>query len=376
MPSGPYTDFLSWSLRVAEEDFLLGRRGTAGWNGLNHDRGLLIPGPELPVELGLWDMIQHHWEQNPWITIGYIAGGALLVVGGVVVTVMSGGALAGFVIGGALAGAGMGFGVTGAATHDLGAAVQAGAIRAVAGAAAGAVEYGVGLGANAGLQWLATSGRSLVQLGISTVTGATSGAAAGGVGGFVSGTLSGLVQGQSLTEAASFGWDAAKTGALWGGILGGATGFLSGAVREIGYLQMKQSLLRGLGPAEARGLRFTMRGLENEGFRIRGSLEYNGSRHGIDLWARGLGRKGGTLAVAEAKGGASGSLKLLKTRFYGRQAGPMWVEHSVRAAVKAGIPGGQDILAALKAEQLEMYIGLAGSERFGMPTCQQHREPR
>jgi YD repeat-containing protein len=215
LPTGPYIDFLPWSLRVAEEDYLLGRRGLAGWNGLSYDPGLLIPGPELPVELGFWDTLRYRWEENPWLTIGYIAGGALLVIGGVVVTVMTGG-LAGFVIGGAIAGFGMSFGVTGAMTHDFGLAVQAGAIGAVAGGIGGAASYGV-LAAFGGVA--AVGGMSLLnQVGI----GLLSGGAGGFAGGFTGGTLGGLAAGQSWGKAIDAGWEAGKTGALWGAAFGGA----------------------------------------------------------------------------------------------------------------------------------------------------------
>jgi hypothetical protein len=78
LPTGPYIDFLPWSLRVAEEDYLLGRRGLAGWNGLSYDPGLLIEGPELPPEPDFWQ------KYGDWIIGGLLEiGGGILVFTGV-----------------------------------------------------------------------------------------------------------------------------------------------------------------------------------------------------------------------------------------------------------------------------------------------------
>ena len=159
------------------------------------------------------------------LAVIYAAAGAVLVVGGVVVTVATGG-LAGFVIGGALAGAGFGFGTTGMATHDFGAALQAGVIGAVAGAVGGAASFGV-IGAMGGMA--AVGGMSLLgQLGV----GALSGGAGGFAGGFAGGTLGGLAAGQSWGQALQSGWNAGVTGAMWGAAIGAAVPIVARGIQE------------------------------------------------------------------------------------------------------------------------------------------------
>ena len=155
LPGGSrYMDYPAWHLRAIEGDYLMGRRGVFGWEGRTGDYQLLIGGPQsVPQQLELsWSerMLLNAYE-NPWQTAGYIAGGVVLVVGGVALTIVTGGAFLGMVAGGAIAGFGMGFGMIGAITNDLDAAMRAGGIGALAGAVGGAAAYGVGglLGAGA-----------------------------------------------------------------------------------------------------------------------------------------------------------------------------------------------------------------------------------
>ena len=171
-----------------------------------------------------------------------MAAGAVLVIGGVVITVVTAGAgapLAGLIIGGAVAGFGMGFGVTGALTNDFGAAVQAGAIGAVAGGLAGAASYGAmglaaaGLGLGAASASTTALVNPLARLGAQVLMGGAGGAAGGFVGGFAGGTLGGLSAGQSWGEALESGCEAAVTGAIGGGVLGAAVPLVAVALRAL-----------------------------------------------------------------------------------------------------------------------------------------------
>ena len=130
-----------WYLGALEPDFLAGRRGVLGWAWpLDYDPGLLVAGRE--ADMSWWDSVRARWADDPWTTVAYVGAGALLIAGGVVVTVLTAGLGAGALVpaltmGGALIFAGAGVAAAGAATHDLGAATQAGFAGAAMGAAAG-----------------------------------------------------------------------------------------------------------------------------------------------------------------------------------------------------------------------------------------------
>ena len=232
LPGGKrYMDYPAWHLRAIESDHLMGRRGVLGWNRATVDQQLMLPGSLEMIEGAepAWyeKMLANAYE-NPWQTAGYIAGGAVLVVGGVVVTVMTGG-FAGFVIGGAIAGFGMGFGMTGAITNDFGAAFQAGAIGAIAGAVGGAASFGV-LGAFGGAS--AVGGMSLLsQMGV----GALAGGAGGFTGGFAGGTLgTRFMGGQSWGDSLYSGLQTGAKGALYGAAFGAAVPLAIAGGRALG----------------------------------------------------------------------------------------------------------------------------------------------
>ena len=61
----------------------LGRRGVLGWNHLNYDGGLLLNGPFVGVpelELSFSERILLNAYQDPWTALGYLGGGALLMI--------------------------------------------------------------------------------------------------------------------------------------------------------------------------------------------------------------------------------------------------------------------------------------------------------
>jgi hypothetical protein len=224
--AGPYLDYLPYYMRVMEGDLLLGRQGVLGWDNVPRDWSTKLAGPMPEMDPGLssWQRIFLNLDEHPQATWVYVGVGTALVLGGIVLTVATGG-LAGFVIGGALIGGGFGFGVTGAATNNLGAALTAGAIGAVAGGIGGAASYGV-LAAAGGLA--AVGGMSLLsQVGI----GALAGGAGGFAGGFSGGTLGGLAAGQSWDQALQSGWESGKTGAIWGAAFGAAIPLVAAGLR-------------------------------------------------------------------------------------------------------------------------------------------------
>ena len=50
LPPSPFLDSRPWYNRIIEADILAGRRGVAGWDGEDHDRGLWLPGYKPPRE--------------------------------------------------------------------------------------------------------------------------------------------------------------------------------------------------------------------------------------------------------------------------------------------------------------------------------------
>ena len=79
LPPDPFLDYQPWWVRVQEGDFLLGRRGFAGWNGLPYDPGLYIDAPSWLARW--WDDLDW-WQRAGILTIGAAAAAGAVVLGG------------------------------------------------------------------------------------------------------------------------------------------------------------------------------------------------------------------------------------------------------------------------------------------------------
>lgn len=238
LPKGNFLERSPWYRRTIEHDVLLGRRGVVGWNGGPVDEGLLLEGewPKVHIEPpGFWEQLGQRWDENPWETLAFLGIGALALVGGIALTILSGGTLAGVVIGGAIAGFGMGFGLTGAVTGDPGEALMAGAIGAIAGAVGGAVGHAAGSWAGAHMTVGALKAGTWTAANVArmSVVGAVGGGAGGLAGGFTGGFLGGLSQGQSFGQALNSGWEAGTKGAMIGSAAGFAVPWAAYGIRNI-----------------------------------------------------------------------------------------------------------------------------------------------
>ena len=80
LPRGPFMNHQPWHLRVLEPDIMMGRRGVLGWDGLDHNKGLMVNGGVAP---SWWDDVMDWWDDldhtERWIygTIGIAAAAAL-----------------------------------------------------------------------------------------------------------------------------------------------------------------------------------------------------------------------------------------------------------------------------------------------------------
>ena len=59
LPRGPFMNHQPWHLRVLEPDIMMGRRGVLGWDGLDHNKGLMVNGGVAP---SWWDDVMDWWD--------------------------------------------------------------------------------------------------------------------------------------------------------------------------------------------------------------------------------------------------------------------------------------------------------------------------
>jgi hypothetical protein len=234
--------FDPWYMPAVESDILMGRRGVLGWDNVYRNPGLLMHGPLPPVPT-FWESVAAAWERNPWKTLGYLAAGLVIVVGGILFTAATFGAgavgLGSLIVGGAISGFGMSFGITGAITHDLGAATKSGLIGAAAGAIGGAVTFGamsmVASAAGFGPASAAAINAAMKSggLGMQAAMGGVGGFAGGAVSGFAGGVMGGLADGKSWGESLNMGLEGAGVGGILGGALGAGLPFIAVGLRGI-----------------------------------------------------------------------------------------------------------------------------------------------
>ena len=261
--------------------------------------------------------------------------------------------------------------------HRLSSLAEGAAIGAIGGLAGGGAMLGAARLAGTTVA-AALRGGLLAQMAM--------GGSAGMAGGFAAGTATGLMQGKSWSDSLGMG----ITGGVMGGMLGvglplalGGIGLavrgIRGAVGRIRYWNAMRdpaersridalveaftaSKGKAATPAEARGLWFTIDRVERLNYTLRGSIKYE-ANHGIDLWFEGVGRNSGKFALAEAK--ASRNLSSLEVDTVGlRQGGPAWFLARLQHASGLGVPNARMLETAFTNGRVEMFIGLARSQRL------------
>jgi len=290
MPRWPYIGYMPWYQRVIESDYLTGRLGVMGSNGGSVDRGLL-----LYPDLGFWESLGVWWDNldwSDWRTVAVVAGGAVLIIGGIALSAFTAGgslAVTGAIIGAAVTGAGFGaagYGLQVASTGEdfswgkLGLNVGA---NALAGAVGGGVFSQL---ARAG----GVAGR-VVTLGRTALNTGLSGAAAGGTRGLIMGGGTALIDRQG---AGAF-FKGAGIGALVGGGLGFVGGLVGGASLYrfgAGFLGSAVSGAAGGGAAGALGggIHAAWRGDNILGGAISGGLRGAAAGASMAMFAWSLGR--------------------------------------------------------------------------------------
>ena len=395
LASGPFLDYPAFHMQVLEPDVLLGRQGFLGWNQIERDWTIKLAGPipEEPeyswfVKLGFmaegatqwWNKLDFHDPATAW-SFGI---GVVLVIGGIALTIVTAGAASPilFLLASTVAGAAMGGGMALLANannpgHRLSSLAEGAAIGAIGGLAGGGAMLGAARLAGTTVA-AALRGGLLAQMAM--------GGSAGMAGGFAAGTATGLMQGKSWSDSLGMG----ITGGVMGGMLGvglplalGGIGLavrgIRGAVGRIRYWNAMRdpaersridalveaftaSKGKAATPAEARGLWFTIDRVERLNYTLRGSIKYE-ANHGIDLWFEGVGRNSGKFALAEAK--ASRNLSSLEVDTVGlRQGGPAWFLARLQHASGLGVPNARMLETAFTNGRVEMFIGLARSQRL------------
>ncbi|RYH45204.1 MAG: hypothetical protein EON54_16790 [Alcaligenaceae bacterium] len=109
---------------------------------------------------------------------------------------------------------------------------------------------------------------------------------------------------------------------------------------------------RLLSLAERRGIKFTVRAVESEGYRLGGSIKYKGNQ-GVDLWFNGVGNKTGRFGLAEAK--ASSSLASLERDTLGIRQGSF---EFFNTRLQRG--GRLDLQRELQSGNTDLFGGFSG----------------
>ncbi|QDH70172.1 hypothetical protein [Marilutibacter alkalisoli] len=107
-----------------------------------------------------------------------------------------------------------------------------------------------------------------------------------------------------------------------------------------------------LSSVERRGIKFTIRGVESQGFELGGAVKYRGNQ-GVDLWFTGSGNNVGRYALAEAK--ASTSLSSLSVDAAGIRQGSF---EFFNTRLQRG--GRLDLQSELLSGNVDLYGGFSG----------------
>jgi len=115
-PTGPFKQYMPWHMRVMESDVLIGRRGSAGWDGKSYDAGQWITPYIEPTWLErVWGSVKEWCGNLPgWLrtaieVVAVVAAVVLIVVASIAFPVL------GVIAGVALAAMGVGW-----AAHEMG----------------------------------------------------------------------------------------------------------------------------------------------------------------------------------------------------------------------------------------------------------------
>jgi hypothetical protein len=240
--------FQQWHAYVLEPDVLVGRRGTAGWNGQDNDRGLWVPALKPPGS-DWWDLVRDIDWSSPvtWgiaivgvvltiLSIGFAFYLGALVSAALVATLGAGaavfiGTVVAFTLAGVASGAIMQATITGMATHDLERSLKAAGHGAVVGGIAG-----LAAGLTAGLLTVLSPayGAALIgDLGVVALAGAAFPPAF--AGGFAAGVYearrAGKGWGESLTTGIKAGLISGVVASVLAPVFYGIGKLSSGALR-------------------------------------------------------------------------------------------------------------------------------------------------